>query len=118
MRCDGCGDTYPREELGTIALTQGDESRTCEACRNNALEAAKAKLGADDYQADAAGDKNGVDQLVSAMSDEPVCDGCGEVVPADDLERMSLPDGSSAVSCLACRKLALGAAQRQLSNDE
>lgn len=107
IRCDGCGQPYPPSQMGTVALTEGQSARTCQDCQIQALEAAKNELGADRSA-------SGVDELVSAMSGHPTCDGCGEAMPETELQEMTLPDGSSALSCSECRKEALEAAREEI----
>lgn len=112
VRCDGCGRAYSRDQLGTIAIGDGETADTCQECQKEALTAAKDELGA---QTDRELPEEGVDSLVEAMSGTPTCDGCGDVVEKDDLEAMTLPDGSSALACATCRESALSAARQELT---
>jgi hypothetical protein len=110
-RCDGCGQPFPRDELGSIGLDDGRTAVACADCQKRALGAAKDRLGA---RADTGRQEASVDDVLEAM-EQPSCDGCGERVPEDDLDRMTLPDGSSAISCSRCRNEALTAARTELT---
>ncbi len=109
--CSGCGETYPESELGTIDLADTDAA-TCQECQLRAVAAARERLGAEDDQA------TGMDELVTEMSDRPTCDGCGDPTVATDLKEVTLPDGSTALSCPDCRSAALSAARHQLTRQE
>jgi len=111
VRCDGCGNPYARDQVGSIAIGDGETAQACQDCQKDALRAAKRKLGAKQDRAL----EDGVDELVEAMSDDPTCDGCGSRFSKDELEAMSLPDGSSALACPDCRDSALDAAREELT---
>jgi len=77
-----------------------------------AVAAARRRLGAED------GQQTGMDELVTEMSDRPTCDGCGDPTDAGALKEVTLPDGSTALSCPDCRTGALSAARHQLTRQE
>ncbi len=77
-----------------------------------AVAAARERLGAED------GGRTGMDELVTEMSDRPTCDGCGDPTAATHLKEVTLPDGSTALSCPDCREAALSAARHQLTRQE
>lgn len=111
VQCDGCGDRYARDEVGSIAIADGETAQVCQDCQKETLMAAKRQLGARQDRSL----EDGVDELVDATSGEPGCDGCGSSVSKDDLEAMTLPDGSSALACADCRDSALNAAREELT---
>jgi len=111
IRCDGCGTPYARDQVGSIAIGDGQTATACQDCQKDALMAAKRKLGAQQDRAL----EDGVDELFDAMSDDPNCDGCGASFSKHELEAMNLPDGSSALACPDCRDSALDAAREELT---
>lgn len=75
--CEGCGETYDLEDLHVITIN-GEELACCEECRRHAERA--------------------------AQQSQPECEGCGDRVPASELEAVELPDGVEIQCCQDCRK--------------
>lgn len=113
-RCDGCGDAFAPDQLGSIAVGAGETARACQSCQKEALAAAKRRLGAR-RDRDASGEADGGTPEAGGGA---TCDGCGERVAASELAAMTLPDGSSSTACADCRESALRAARRALTGGD